>query len=226
MCFSAGASFTAAAVLGTIGVFSLRKASTRSQLMFAGIPVLFGIQQVNEGLLWLSLSYAGYESWQTPSTYLFLFFAQFLWPLWIPVSFLLMEHNKTRKKILWSTVVAGMIGSSILAYRLLFNHVSAEVKEHHIYYDIESTQTQVIISSVMYVIAIIFPPFISSVKGTKSIAFLLLISLLTTKIMYEAYLISVWCFFAASLSVLIMRAMQLAQNEVFLSNKKLEHRTH
>lgn len=225
MCFSAGASFAAAAVLGGVGVVSLRKATTRSQLLFAGIPALFAIQQLTEGLLWLSLSYAGYESLQTPATYIFLFFAQFLWPILIPSAFLLMEHNKTRKKILWVAVIAGIIGSSILAYRMIFNQVYAEAREHHIYYEIGSTQIQTIVSSIMYVIAIVFSPFVSTIKGTKAIAFLLLISLLVTRIMFEAYLISVWCFFAAMLSVLIYRALKLEQEEVFLSNKKIEHRT-
>ena len=224
MCFSAGASFGAAAVLGGIGVLTLRKVSTRSQIMYASIPLLFAIQQVSEGLLWLSLSYSEYGPWQTPATYFFLFFAQFLWPIWIPGAILLMERNKNRKKILWIPVIAGVIGSSILAYRMIFNAVYAQIEDHHISYVIGSTQLQMIISSVMYVIAILAPSFISSARGIKAIAFLLVISLLATKIMYEAYLISVWCFFAATISILIYRVLKLEQEEVYTA-KSLQHRT-
>src|ERR1700709_2677092 len=111
MCFSAGASFTASAVLGTLGSFSLKRAEGKSQIMFASIPVLFAVQQFSEGLLWLSLSKDGYEEWQTAATYFFLFFAQFLWTTWIPVSMLLMETNKVRKKILYFISFAGIADS-------------------------------------------------------------------------------------------------------------------
>ncbi|MBL7912123.1 MAG: hypothetical protein JNJ41_13775 [Bacteroidia bacterium] len=223
MCFSAGASFGAAAVLGTIGFATLKKVSTRSQIMYASIPLLFAIQQVSEGLLWLSLSYSEYGPWQTPATYFFLFFAQFLWPIWIPAAILLMERNKQRQKLLWIPVVAGIIGSSILVYRVIFNVVYAGIDQHHISYVIGSNRWQILVSSVMYVIAILSPSFISSARGIKVIAFLLVISLLATKIMYEAYLISVWCFFAAIISVLIYRVLKLEQEEVYTA-KSLQHR--
>ncbi|OGL74722.1 hypothetical protein A3C96_03880 [Candidatus Uhrbacteria bacterium RIFCSPHIGHO2_02_FULL_60_10] len=47
MCFSATASFTAAAGLSTIGVITLREAKTRSQLPLAVMPLLFGIRQLH-----------------------------------------------------------------------------------------------------------------------------------------------------------------------------------
>ncbi len=224
MCFSAGASFTAAAVLGGIGVASLKKASTRSQIMFASIPMLFGIQQLSEGFLWLSLSQAGYEGWRETATYIFLFFAQFLWPIWIPGSMLLMEHNKTRKKLLWISLIAGIITSVLLMYRMVFLNVEASIQHHHIDYNIESPQWIMIVSSILYVLSIVASPFFSSAKGIKPIAFLLLISLLATKIFYEAYLVSVWCFFAAGLSILVLRTLKLAQNEMHLAAEKLEHK--
>lgn len=55
MCFSAGASFGASAILVVIGVASLRKVQTRAHLPFAAIPLLFGIKQAFEGVLWLML---------------------------------------------------------------------------------------------------------------------------------------------------------------------------
>ncbi|MEO6303939.1 MAG: DUF6629 family protein, partial [Bacteroidia bacterium] len=223
MCFSAGASFTAAAVLGSIGIASLKKVSIRSQFMFAAIPMLFAIQQVSEGLLWLALSKPGYEGWLEPATYFFLLFAQFLWPIWIPTSMFLMEHNKPRKKWLGVTVVAGIMCSAILLYRLIFLHVHAEVRNHHIYYAIESPQILITLSSILYVIAIIVPVLILSVKGAKALGFILAISLMCTKMFYEAYLISVWCFFAATLSFIILLIMRKIQNEYAESEKNLQH---
>ena len=51
MCFSAPASFIAGTALSAIGVAALRKTKSRSEVPFAMIPLLFGIQQVTEGVL-------------------------------------------------------------------------------------------------------------------------------------------------------------------------------
>ena len=54
MCFSATASFGASAVLGVIGVAAVAKAKTKPQRLFASIPLVFAVQQLSEGFLWLS----------------------------------------------------------------------------------------------------------------------------------------------------------------------------
>jgi len=57
MCFSATASFVAGTSLSAIGVATIRKAERRSELPFAMIPLLFGIQQLVEGIIWLTFRY-------------------------------------------------------------------------------------------------------------------------------------------------------------------------
>ena len=59
MCFSATASFTAAAVAGSIGAVTLWKAAKLRDpalLPIAAFPALFALQQTVEGLLWLELA--------------------------------------------------------------------------------------------------------------------------------------------------------------------------
>src|SRR5437763_578905 len=58
MCFSATASFSAAAVIGSVGIVTLRSAAAKPDrriLALAAFPALFALQQVVEGLLWLDL---------------------------------------------------------------------------------------------------------------------------------------------------------------------------
>jgi hypothetical protein len=54
MCFSATASFTAGTVLSAIGVVTVTKAERPSEVPFAMIPLLFGVQQLIEGVVWLT----------------------------------------------------------------------------------------------------------------------------------------------------------------------------
>jgi hypothetical protein len=86
MCFSASASFGAGVVLSAIGVVSIKKNQHKSQFLFASIPLLFAVQQFAEGILWLVLPNPEYASMQKHTTYVFLFFAQFFWPLWVPTN--------------------------------------------------------------------------------------------------------------------------------------------
>jgi hypothetical protein len=56
MCFSASVSFTAGTALIALGAVTLKKAGHGAELAYAAIPLLFGVQQLIEGLLWLSFS--------------------------------------------------------------------------------------------------------------------------------------------------------------------------
>ena len=81
MCFSATASFSAGAVLTGLGAISLHKASTPKEYPFASIPLLFGIQQIAEGFVWLSMTHPDYAPLREGSMWFFLLFAQPLWPI-------------------------------------------------------------------------------------------------------------------------------------------------
>jgi hypothetical protein len=49
MCFSAGASFAGGVIITGTGVATFREVHKPSQLVFASIPVFFGVQQILEG---------------------------------------------------------------------------------------------------------------------------------------------------------------------------------
>jgi hypothetical protein len=57
VCFSASASFIAGTSLCAVGVATLKRAEAKTELPFAMIPLLFGIQQLTEGVIWLTFSH-------------------------------------------------------------------------------------------------------------------------------------------------------------------------
>jgi len=57
MCFSASASFIAGMSLSAIGVAALRNTEARTEQPLAMMPLLFGVQQLTEGVTWLTFSY-------------------------------------------------------------------------------------------------------------------------------------------------------------------------
>ena len=203
MCFSAEASFTSGVVLAVIGVVTLKKVQTVSQRLFAFIPLLFSIQQFTEGFLWLSLSGRAGPGIQFPATYIFLTIAQVLWPIWVPLSILVLEKEKARKKILYVMTGIGAAVSLSIGYCLLFYSVHSKINEHHISYTLDFPLAMKMYGGVFYFIATVLPAFVSSENKMKGLAFLILTSYIITAIFYENYVISVWCFFAAIMSGMV-----------------------
>jgi hypothetical protein len=75
MCFSAGASFAGGALITTIGVLTVRKNKESSRRLFAAMPLIFGVQQISEGFVWIALQSPGHEMMQGIAAYIFLFAA-------------------------------------------------------------------------------------------------------------------------------------------------------
>jgi hypothetical protein len=129
--------------------------------------------------------------------------AEVLWPLIIPVSVLLMEENARRKRILWLLVGMGGILSVYYAFCMAFLHVLPQIVNYHIFYNSDFPESIAPPAFIVYLIATITPLFISSIRRMKLFGILMIASCLVTAIFYTQYLTSVWCFFAALISVVI-----------------------
>jgi hypothetical protein len=212
MCFSASASFGAGVVLSVVGVASVKKAQTPSQAIFAGIPLLFAVQQVTEGFLWLALTDPAHASLQQVTTYTFLFFAQVVWPLWIPFSILKLEPKDRRRVIEKVLVGVGAVVSLYLGYCLMSYHVEAKVIGHHISYEQDYPTPLSLFGNSLYGIATVVPLFLSRVRHMRVLGITILISYAITAILYTDYVVSVWCFFAAIISIAIYVIMYNLKN--------------
>src|SRR5688500_18586022 len=133
MCFSASASFGASVVLGTVGVITLKKVKAPEQIPFAVIPLMFAVQQLSAGSLWIGLSDPAHAAWRHFPVYIFLIFAQLVWPSWVPFSLLLLERDRVRRKALTFLLIIGLGVSCYLLYCLFVYDVSAEIRSGHIH---------------------------------------------------------------------------------------------
>lgn len=204
MCFSAGASFGASAVLGAIGAVSITKAKTRDQIPFAAIPLLFAVQQAAEGVLWIGLSSTEHESWKDLPTYIFLIFAQLVWPVWVPFSILKLENNQPRRTIIKIILGLGITISLYLMYCLAVYDVDAKIHSGHILYTLNFPAAFTWVTGVFYFVPTVLPLFISSSKRVQILGVGVLSAFLFSKLYFTEHLISVWCFFAAILSIMVL----------------------
>ena len=207
MCFSAGASFGASAVLAVAGVLTLRKVEKSSQLLFAAIPIIFALQQFTEGFVWLSLSNPDFYFLHSITVNLFIIFAQILWPVLLPLSVLLLEPKPFKKIILIVLTIWGAVISSVLTYYLATNIPIAKIDCYHIQYLLIGPMHEYWFRGVFYFIPTVFPLFISSTKRLWVFGIAIVIAYIVTQLFYLKYALSVWCFFAAILSLIIYYVM-------------------
>ncbi len=204
MCFSATASFAAAGVTSVAGGAALRWARQPAHRVLAAIPIFFAAHQFAEGALWLALTLPGLTAWQQPAMFTFLAFGEAVWPFWVPLSILALERDPLRRKMLSALLVLGTVVSLARAYGLATDPVTARVAGQHIRYEIDSPFLFRRASDVAYAIVTVLPPFVSSIRLMRFIGLILLASLGLSKIFFYDTFISVWCFFAALISALLV----------------------
>lgn len=212
MCFSASASFGVSAVLLVAGVATLKKTKTVSQIPFSTIPIIFSIQQFSEGFVWLSFTNTSYADWHQNATLTFLIFAQVVWPALVPFSIWLLEKNSTRKKILGIISVFGLAVGTYLLYCVLNYPIDSKISGSHILYDLDFKHTNIKYSGVFYFIPTVLPALISSYNRMMYFGLTILLSFIVSKLFFTDYLISVWCYFAAALSILIYWIISTAKS--------------
>jgi hypothetical protein len=212
MCFSAGASFAVGAGLLGPGYYSIKRTEARGMLLFACTPILFSFHQTAEGFLWLSLQNPDFASWYNPALYVYSFISQPIWPIWAPLTMWLMEPDKRRKKILFYFLLLGIAASIYMFYCLINYNISAVAEQGHIRYYRDFPNLNIMRPINFVTIAV--TPFLSTLRYTKLLAAAMMAALILTYFFFTNYLISVWCFFAAILSLLVILVVNANRNSV------------
>jgi len=204
MCFSATASFIAGTTLSGLGVQTVREVRHRSELPLSLIPLLFGVQQLVEGVLWLTFQYDAPVTRQI-MTYTYSVFSHVLWPMFIPFAVLCLERTSWRRRALLGFQAIGVAVGSYLLYFIVTRPMVAAIDELHVIRHLlyESPHFFKIPVMLLYVGATCVSCFLSSHKYVRLFGMLELMAFVAAYAFYAAALVSIWCFFAAILSLMI-----------------------
>jgi hypothetical protein len=204
MCFSATASFTAAAVIGSVGIATLSSAAAKPDrriLALAAFPMLFALQQVVEGMLWLDLASPEPGALRGVLVHAFQGYAEVFWPVFAPLAALLIERERWHRILISVCLVIGMALSAYLLVAMIGHPYQASVGEGHIVYRNDFRYPTGI--EVPYVVATTFSLLLSSEKDVQRLALVILIGFAVAYVSFHHAYISVWCFFAAIASVMV-----------------------
>jgi len=169
--------------------------------------------------LWLNI--AGEETFFHLMAMGFLFFAYFLWPFYVPFSAHLIEKEAKRRSIFKVFTVVGFVFGAALYVPLLFNPdwLLVELAKSSILYKPVLLFDEVVSRTmvrVFYAIIIAIPLLFSSVKTLRTFGILIFSSVVFSAIYYNYAFVSIWCFFAAILSLYIAYIMyKLPSNNAY-----------
>lgn len=201
MCFSAEASFISSAILTAGGVATLKQANQRSEFPLAVLPLIFAFHQFIEGCLWLTLDYNTPPWLVSLLAHAFPLIAYGLWPTLVPYAVYQLETHPVRRKLLMTCQVIGIGVSVFFLFHIVHEPVTAKFINQSIHYDFYFSPW--VLSQWLYGISIIMATFFSSHKIINVFGIGLVISYNVAKQLYVATYPSVFCFFAALLSLLI-----------------------
>lgn len=204
MCFSAEASFIAGTVILTTGVIAMKKSVNVPQRVFALIPLFFALQQYIEGFLWIGLQNPVLYPYTQWFIYGFLFFAWIVWPVFVPLSCMLLEKKRARKLLLSFFILIGLLVASACVFVMFSFTVSAGVQDFHIKYATVFRSSYTWLFGILYLIPTIGSLFVSGVRKMWILGVINLVSYVASKIFFQGYVISVWCFFGAVASVMVV----------------------
>jgi hypothetical protein len=214
VCFSPEADFTAAAVVGVVGVETLRRVRTRRELIVGALPVLFAAHQLTEGFVWLGLRGEVSSGLGATATDAYVIYAQAVLPVIVPIGFLLIEPSRRHRRRVAPFVALGLAVGGYLLWQVTQYPIYAEEHAHCIAY---VTYTPLEIpAGAAYVIATCGPALLSSRRYLRSFGAANLAGVAIAASLRYAEFTSVWCVYAALVSVLILehfRRQRRLENE-------------
>jgi len=198
VCFNAAASFGSAVVIGGIGGATLPLVHDRRQIPFASLPLIFCVHQLLEGVVWMQIHAAGGTTVRTPAVEVWLLIAWVLLPVLIPLSVRWFEPDPRRRNLMLGLAGLGVLVGAYLGIGSMVWSTVAEANRHHLEYRIPAHGW---LMAIPYVAATIGPMLASSARFVVRFGLAMLGAMALTVVVDAKAFSSMWCFFAALLSV-------------------------
>ena len=200
MCFSVEADVAIGLAVGVVGVDALRHVTRPQQWPLAALPIVFAAHQLNEAFVWWGLDGTLASSVARVAAWAYLLVA-FLLPVAVPVAVSLVEPERRRRQLMWGCAALGSIVSTALIVALVRGGPEARIEHLHIAYAVDISFGDG--WALLYVVATCGAVVASS---NRRIALLGLLNLVAVAVLASLLLtgvVSLWCAWAAVVSVLI-----------------------
>lgn len=211
MCFSTEMSVGTGVILLPVGAYCISAAlrKNRHYLLVAATPALFGIQQLCEAGVWIGLERCEARLVED-STIAYLFFAIAFWPGWVPFGAAILERRKGKRALDFVLAGVGITIGCLCYFPAVLQYgqwLTVRIVGHSIRYDFSNLpEVHTVLSTiwqVLYLVIVSAPLLISRDHQLRALGLTIALTAFATQLMFWYAFISVWCFFAAVVSIQI-----------------------
>jgi hypothetical protein len=124
------------------------------------------------------------------------------WPIFAPIALLIAEPDPSRRRLITICLAMGLASAAYFAWSILAHAVSATASMGHLVYSGEPTVPLAI--GVAYLIATALAPLLSTFRTLQIFGAVVLTGYVVSWFFYWDAFSSVWCFFAAAASAILV----------------------
>lgn len=212
MCFSPEADLAVGTIAITVGVDALRHVRVSKQIPLASVPVLLGLHQITEAFVWWGLQGHVAHSIERIALWIYLLFALVTLPSILTVAVGLVEPSPRRRKVIGAFAAVAIAVSTVIVFAMFRGSVRSTIQGHHIAYDIGVLRDGGRLTA-LYVIATCGALFASSYRDLEVLGALNFVAVPVLAWLTLSGFISLWCFWAAIVSVVIALHLRRVTND-------------
>ncbi len=210
MCFSPEGDLVGGLVVTAIGVDAYRHLRGRNNLLlFATVPLVLGVHQLDESLVWWGLEGPVPYSLERVAMWIYLVIAMVVVPILVPLSIWRLEPTARRRRVIAPFVGLGVGVATVLLITMLRGPVSVTLGAHHLAYSIGLRNGILIIG--LYVLATCGSLLASGYRDIVIFGVANLIAVVVLARLTADGFASLWCFYAALASGFISLHMRLGR---------------
>ena len=200
MCFSPQVDLVAGVVIAGIGVDAVRHVERRAQLPLALLPVVFGVHQLIESVVWWGLAGDVDDGVWHAARWVYLSIAFGLVPVWVPVAVGALERGSVARRTRWLMALGAAV-AVMLMIGVIRGPISSTVRGHHIDYEVDLWHGGLLV--LLYVVATCGSLLLSDDVHVRRFGIVNLGAVVVLVVVDQRAFISLWCAWAAVTSLAI-----------------------
>ena len=209
MCFAPEADALVGVVVIGVGVDALRHVRRPQEIVLASLPLLFGVHQLTEAFVWWGLQGHLAHSVERVAVWTYLLFAFTALPVLVPVAVGLIERSTLRRRVICGFGVLGLAVAAALTIDMFRGTLNAIIADRHIAYSVDALGRGGRLTE-LYVVATCGALLASSYRDIEILGVANLIVIPVLMWLTVSGFVSLWCFWAAMVSIVIARHMRRA----------------
>jgi len=200
MCFAPEADLVAGVVVTAIGIDALRRTARPELVPLAALPLVFGVHQLIETLVWWNLRGDVPDCVGEPAAWVYAFLALCVVPVLVPFAF---SRSGAIRSVPLSRgfVAAGAVSGGILFLTLVFGPMHPTIDGHHINYHVGTPWLPFTLG--LYIVATCAPGLVATAPSLRLFGATNLVVVGLLIWLAQSAVVSLWCVWAAVSSMLI-----------------------